>query len=168
MRFSASGNHGKAGEAHHQRNQKAEITVYTLRHGVVRVEDIQEDLYAAIDLSTDKLKRKMNKLKEKAIQRNTWPGRGGTKGGTHIEDVLDDDLSDSELPVNELAAEPAPEIVREKILLLGSRMSQEEAMEQLEAIGHDFFVFVDAKDGQMKIVYKRISHGYGLLVPQME
>jgi putative sigma-54 modulation protein len=55
VKLSASGNHGRAGEAHHARNQKAEVTVYTLRHGVIRVEDTEDDLYAAIDLVTDKV-----------------------------------------------------------------------------------------------------------------
>eukprot|EP00889_Picochlorum_renovo_P000964 jgi/Picre1/27994/NNA_000955.t1 len=79
---SVAGNHGKkSSEAHHQRNQKVEVTVYTKKHGIVRVEDTEEDLYAAVDLVTDKLKRKMVKMKEKSIQKNTWPGRGGTKVG---------------------------------------------------------------------------------------
>jgi ribosomal subunit interface protein len=166
---SASGNHGKASQAHHQRNQKAEVTVYTLRHGVVRVEDTEDDLYAAVDLVMDKLKRKMLKVKEKAIQKNTWPGRGGTKGGDVIEDHLPaaDSSMDEDLPVDQMAPEAAPEIVREKVVLLSEKMSPEEAAEQLEAVGHDFFFFVDAKDGIMKCVYRRAYHGYGLIIPQV-
>ena len=167
--ISASGNHGKGSEAHHQRHQKAEVTVYTLRHGVVRVEDMEDDLYAAVDLVMDKLKRKMSKLKEKAIQRNTWPGRGGTKGGAGIEDVLpNESLDEDDLPIDATAPETAPEIVREKILLLSDSMTPECAVEQLESVGHDFFVFVDSKDGQMKVVYKRLHHGYGLIIPQLD
>lgn len=59
VKLSARGNHGKGSEAHHQREQTAEITVYTMRHGVIRVEDTENDLYAALDLVSDKLKRKM-------------------------------------------------------------------------------------------------------------
>jgi putative sigma-54 modulation protein len=54
---------GKGGEAHHHRDQVAEVTVYTLKDGVVRVEDVESDLYAAIDLVTDKLRRKVLKVK---------------------------------------------------------------------------------------------------------
>ena len=57
------------------------------------------------------------------------------------------------------------DIVREKILILSEAMAPEEAVEQLEAVGHDFFVFVDSKDGSMKIVYKREHHGYGIIIP---
>jgi putative sigma-54 modulation protein len=157
---------GKSVEAHHQRDQIVEVTVYTLRHGVIRVEDTEEDLYAAIDLVTDKLRRKIVKTKEKAVQNNTWPGRGGTKGGAHIEDgLVDADIVDA-LPSEVAQAAPLPaEIVREKILFLDNAMTPEEAVDQLEAVGHDFFCFIDSKDNAMKVVYRRRSHGYGLLIP---
>lgn len=166
VKLSAAGNHGKGAEAHHQREQTAEVTVYTLRHGVIRCEDTEDDLYAALDLVTDKLKRKMRRTKEKAVQRNTWPGRGGSKGGDTIQAHLDPDEEVAELPIDGVAAPPAPEIVREKILFLESALTPEEAVEQLEAVGHSFFVFKDAADGATKVVYRRRSHGYGLIIPQ--
>lgn len=67
------------------------------------------------------------------MQRNTWPGRGGTKGGQHIEDHLDVEEV-AELPTGEVAAPPPPEIVREKVLLLETTMTAEEAVEHLEAV----------------------------------
>lgn len=169
VKLSATGTHGKGGEAHHQRNQKVEVTVYTLRHGVIRVEDTEEDLYAAIDLVTDKLKRKMTRVKEKAVQRGQWPGRGGSKGGDVISDHINPEESDEELPTNGATAPVLPgDIVREKVLLLENRMSPDEAIDQLEAVGHDFFVFIDGNDGAMKVVYRRRLHGYGLLIPQVQ
>jgi ribosome-associated translation inhibitor RaiA len=167
VKLSAGGSHGRGAEAHHQREQTAEVTVFTLRHGVIRVEDTEGDLYAAIDLVTDKLKRKMGKIKEKAVQRNLWPGRGGTKGGDNITDHLASS-DEEELPINGVAAPPAPEIVREKVLLLDGAMEAEEAVDRLEAVGHDFFVFKDKKDGALKVVYRRRANGYGLLIPQVE
>eukprot|EP00887_Chlorella_sp_A99_P002371 scaffold10.g2371.t1 len=139
-----------------------EVTVFTLRHGVVRVEDEEEDIYAAMDLVTDKLKRKLSKLKEKAVQKSNWPGRGGSKGGAHLGNVLDTEVP--ELPTDRVASLP-PEVVREKLLPLAP-MSVEEAVEQLENVGHDFFVFADAADGGVKVLYRRRSHGYGIIVPQ--
>jgi ribosomal subunit interface protein len=69
VKLSVRGQHGgRATDAHHQRDQIVEITVYTLRHGIVRVEDTETDnMYAAIDLVTDKLKRKLNKVKVRLI-----------------------------------------------------------------------------------------------------
>lgn len=55
VKLSASGNHGSSGEAHHNRNQRVEMTIYTLGHGVIRVEDTEDDMYAAVDLVTDKV-----------------------------------------------------------------------------------------------------------------
>lgn len=171
---SVAGNHGKkSSEAHHQRNQKVEVTVYTKKHGIVRVEDTEEDLYAAVDLVTDKLKRKMVKMKEKSIQKNTWPGRGGTKGGLKIDQVLSDSVDEEDFTADighddGIMSDSLGDIVREKILILSESMSREEAVEQLEAVGHDFFVFIDSKDGGMKIVYKREHHGYGLIIPTQE
>lgn len=167
VKLSAAGNHGRGAEAHHQREQTAEVTVYTLRHGVIRVEDTEDDLYAAIDLVTDKLKRKMGKIKEKAVQRNLWPGRGGTKGGDNIVDHLPSS-DEEDLPTNGVAAPPPPEIVREKVVLLDSSMAAEEAVERLENVGHSFFVFKDKADGVVKVVYRRRTNGYGLLIPQAE
>ena len=166
-----AGNHGKKSDsAHHKRSQKAEVTVYTHRHGVVRVEDTEDDLYAAIDLVCDKMKRKMVRLKEKAVQRNTWPGRGGTKGGAKIEDQVMqstlDSLDDGEVvTVDDILSDGRGDIVREKLLVIEDSMSPEEAVESLEAVGHDFFVFMDSSDGRLKIMYRRASHGYGLIVP---
>lgn len=54
---------GRGTEAHHKREQIVEVTLYTLRHGVVRVEDCEDDLYAAVDLVADKLKRKLVKAR---------------------------------------------------------------------------------------------------------
>jgi putative sigma-54 modulation protein len=44
-------------------------------------------------------------------------------------------------------------------------MSQEEALAQMDLLGHDFFLFVDAASGQYSVVYKRKDGGYGLLSP---
>ena len=109
-------------------------------------------------------------MKEKAVQRKTWPGRGGPKGGDVIEQHIDPESSDDELPIDATASPLAPEIVREKLLFLeaGSRMTAEEAVDQLEAVGHDFFVFLDVNDSTLKIVYRRRTNGYGLLIPQVQ
>jgi putative sigma-54 modulation protein len=54
------------------REQKVEVTIHTLRNGVVRVEDAEENLYAAIDLVCDKIERKLTRTKEKAIAKGRW------------------------------------------------------------------------------------------------
>ena len=84
-----------------------------------------------------------------------------------IIDRLGSGDEEVELPLEGVAAPPPPEIVRE-VLLLDAAMSPEEAVDRLEAVGHDFFVFKDEGDGAVKVVYRRRAHGYGLLIPQAQ
>jgi putative sigma-54 modulation protein len=58
------------------------VTLHTLRHGVVRVEDAEASLYASIDLVADKVARKLRRLKERAIVKGTWSGRAGPRVDT--------------------------------------------------------------------------------------
>ncbi|KAI3431429.1 hypothetical protein D9Q98_004482 [Chlorella vulgaris] len=166
VKLSVRGNaRGRSTEAHHQREQIVEVTVFTLRHGVVRVEDTEDDLYAAVDLVSDKLKRKLTKVKERAVQKANWPGRGGPKGGDTIAAHLGEDVVDK-LPTDQVAP-PVPEIVREKVMEV-TAMSTDDALDQIENVGHDFFVYTDSADGLMKVLYRRKSHGFGVIIPRAQ
>ncbi len=161
------------------RDQVTEVTVYTFRNGVVRVVERAENLYASIDLVSDKLARSLRKLKEKALPKGKWPGHRATvKGGkvitqvcctltfTHIEQtpkivihtlvpspckhpfspppqnqVLKDTEVLDELPTDKTASLP-PEVIRTKHFVL-EPMDVEEAVEQLQFMSHDFFLFQD-------------------------
>jgi len=146
------------------RAQRVELTLYTLRHGVVRAEDVEDSLYAAIDLVCDKLKRKLRKLKEKAVDRGTWPGAGGKAGQTPIYEVLSSQDVVDDLELDRVAALPE-EVLRAKYLQL-EPMSVEDATERMEAIGHDFFVFRELETNEIQIVYKRKERGMGVLIPR--
>ena len=78
------------------------MTIRTNRFGVVRAEETRDDLYAAIDVSCDKVSRSLKRVKEKAVARGNWPGRGAAKGGVAIGDVLPPDTDlDSEVSEDE-------------------------------------------------------------------
>lgn len=62
------------------KQQKTEITVYTLSNGVVRAEDVEESMYASIDLVSDKLARKLRKVREKE-----GPSCSGYDGGLRLQ-----------------------------------------------------------------------------------
>ncbi|KAG2488698.1 hypothetical protein HYH03_012698 [Edaphochlamys debaryana] len=166
-----TGTHGK-------KEQKVEVTIYTQRNGVVRVEDAESSLYAAIDLVCDKVQRKLGRVKERAISRGKWPGRAGPK-----EDVIEEDfqeyikevkletkLYDKEAELQKQFAElnrsyPAT-VMRSKTLVLDP-ITVEEAIDALEAVGHSFYVFREMTSDTVQVVYKRESGGYGVIVPQM-
>eukprot|EP00884_Botryococcus_braunii_P020665 jgi/Botrbrau1/7282/Bobra.0318s0019.1 len=153
---------------HGAKQQKTDITIYTLRNGVVRVEDVEESMYASIDLVADKISRKMRKVKEKAIAKGKWPGGSGPKGGQPLAEGLSDDPDElpGELPVGKPAKLP-PDVVREKVFQL-KPMSVETAIEQVEQVGHDFFVYLDKGSNSVRVLYKRKTRGYGVIVPTLE
>lgn len=104
------------------------------------------------------VQRQLRKLKGKAIAKGKWPGRGGEKGGAKIGEVVD--------PMDEveLNSTPVPEIVRTKYHFLATK-TELEAVEELEKLDHDFYLFRDAKDNDIRVVYKRKERGYGVIVP---
>jgi putative sigma-54 modulation protein len=64
------------------------------------------------------------------------------------------------------AEEEAPRIVRVKRFML-TPMDEEEAVEQMELLGHDFFVFYNSRTHEVNVVYRRHDGNYGLLQPQL-
>lgn len=165
---------------HGPKQQKVEVTIYTLRNGVVRVEDTELSLYAAIDLVCDKVERKMIKVKELAIQKGKWPGKAGAghrpdeieeeEFQEYIKDVrLETQAFDAEqdltAKLTELNKHYPPTVMRQKTLLLDP-MTVEEAIDALEAVGHAFYVFREMTTDTVQVVYKRNSGGYGVLLPQ--
>lgn len=164
-----TGTHGK-------KEQKVEVTIYTLRYGVVRVEDKEENLYAAIDKVTDKVERKMQKVKEIAIAKGKWPGKAASHDHVEEQDwedyrkqvVFEAKALDAEEALDKTFEEvnksyPAA-ILRRKVLPLDP-ITVAEAIEALEAVGHSFYVFREMETDTIQVVYKREASGYGLIVP---
>jgi putative sigma-54 modulation protein len=130
-------------------NHVAEATVWT-KGPVLRAKEASADMRASIDLLVDKLERQVSRYREKR-QRGHRPDNGraaAAEQGNHK-------------PTNE---EGGPVIVKTKQFTLHP-MSAEEAVEQLELVGHDFFVFHNADSDQINVVYRRRDGGYGLIEP---
>lgn len=179
VKLSVSG--GDAG--HGKRRQRTEVTLYTLRNGIVRAEDVEDNMYASIDLVCDRLTRKLRKVKDKAIAKGKWQGRGGPKGSPSIkqqeatvedpdEDTLPDLTPESEPETTEQPeAHHSPavthEVMRTKNFFL-KPMSVESAVEQCDQLGHDFYIFRESSNDQVQVVYKRRTIGYGVIVPVNE
>lgn len=114
---------------------------------ILRSEEIHDDLYAAIDLVTDKLERQIRKNKTKLKKQ--------TKTNDKIFNF------DYELTSDETNAKDK-KIVKRKVLEM-KPMDEEEAILELELLGHDFFIYKDASTNEINILYKRKDGNYGII-----
>ena len=144
----------------------AEATVFT-RGPVIRAREASTDMYAAIDLVSDKLTRRVKKYHDKM--------HGKTRHG-HDKPAVEVEPAPELAPVaaatalaDELAGDTAHagdngRIVKTKQFAL-KPMSVNEATLQLELVGHDFFVFTNAESNRTNVVYRRNDGHYGLIEP---
>jgi putative sigma-54 modulation protein len=129
-------------------NQVAEATIWT-KGPVLRAREASTDMKASIDQLTEKLLRQVKHYRDKRTRRNSrHVGNGGPQGGTTV------------------AYETEPQIVKTKQFVM-EPMNAEEAVLQLELIGHDFYVFQNAESNDVNVVYRRRDGGYGLIEPQV-
>lgn len=123
----------------------AEITV-NLSSVILRGEGKTADMYTSIDAAIDRIERQFNKYKTR-INRKIHGPKLGEIAPTPTADAREDD---------------GPRIVRTKRFAL-KPMDVEEAVMQMELLGHDFFVFRDAESSEVSVVYKRRDGNYGLI-----
>lgn len=121
------------------REQKVEITINSINFDL-RSEVSHSDMYAAIDLAVDKLEQQMRKFKSKLMSKD------------RVEIVYDDIIDDDDLE----------EVVKRKKVYL-KPMDEEEAIMQMELLGHTFFVFKDIKTEKVNVLYKRLDGAYGVI-----
>lgn len=129
-------------------------------HGVlVRAERRAPELYAAIDEVYDTLQRQIERYKDKHWRR----GRLRRQGGQIIE-AMTGLTAEASAEVDE--EEQRPRIVRTKEFQV-KPMYSDEAIEQMELLGHNFFIFQDADTGRLNVIYRRQDGNYGLIVPEV-
>jgi putative sigma-54 modulation protein len=128
----------------------AEITL-RMKRAVVRAEEAAVDMYAAIDLAADKAERQMRRYKSRIIDKRN-----------HGQQVVKTAPGDTQLGESE---EEVREVVRTKTIDT-KPMSEDEAMLQLELLGHDFFVFTHAESNALNVIYRRNDGDYGLIQPR--
>ncbi len=132
-----------------QHRQIVQVTIF--KNGtIMRGEERSADMPAAIDAVVDKLERQIKRYKEK----------GAAKKRRAQAEVL-------EAETTPLAEEEAARIVRIKRFHI-QPITEEQAIDQMELLGHSFFLFQNAANNQLNVIYKREDGNYGLLGPEIE
>lgn len=138
-------------KVYQDKTAKVEVTI-PLSYLTLRAEETSPDLYASVDLVTDKLERQVRKYKTKINRKSREKGFApidvapeGTPAPTNADEE-DDELA----------------VVRTKRVSL-KPMDSQEAILQMDMLGHNFFIFEDADTNGTSIVYKRRDGRYGLI-----
>jgi putative sigma-54 modulation protein len=128
-------------------NHVAEGTIWT-KGPVLRAKEASTDMRASIDLLADKLERQVTRYREKR-RRPRHRGNG--------------QMQEPSMPVT-FDDENGPSIVKTKQFALRP-MTAEEAVLELELVGHDFFLFRHVETAEINVVYRRRDGGFGLIEP---
>ncbi len=136
---------------------------------ILRSQERAATVAAAIDEVTDVLDRRVRRLKGRIYRSEQARKAGRTASIRDVappEEVVDatDDLPDAE---DEPIFEEPERIARIKRFPM-KPMTVEEAADQLENLGHDFYFFYNMESGEYNVLYRRASEGYGLLQPELD
>ena len=120
----------------------------------LRAQEVTDDMYSSIDLVIDKIERQIRKHKTKLMKRF----RGGSNATSFKSELIPADIP---------AVDEDYKIIRTKRFSV-KPMTVEEAVMQMDLLNHDFFVYYDADDKAVSVVYKRADGDYGLLLPELK
>jgi putative sigma-54 modulation protein len=122
---------------------------------LLRSEERSADMFMSVDMVMDKVRRQIDRYKTK---------RRGRLRSAQVERMAEEGADEG---LDEEEFESEVEIVRTKRFRV-TPMYPEEAVEQMELLGHNFYLFYNVDDGQINVVYKRRGGDYGLLQPEMD
>lgn len=133
-------------------DQKVEVTI-PVKGGIIRAEEVSEDMYASIDMVEETIERQLVKYKNKLVDKKK------SYRDNFTNDYIEADYEDED--------EDAVKIVRTKSFGI-KPMDAEEACIQMELLGHNFFVFLNAETDEVNVVYKRKGGTFGLIEPNFD
>ena len=132
--------------------QKVEVTI-PVKGRIIRAEEISDDMYVSIDMVEETIERQLVKYKNKIIDKKKSIKEAFTE--TYIEADYEDEDED--------------QIKIKKTKRFGIKpMDPEEACVEMELLGHNFFVFLNAETEEVNVVYKRKGNTYGLIEPELD
>jgi putative sigma-54 modulation protein len=129
--------------------QVAQVTLRT-KHALLRAEEASADMFASIDAVMDKMQRQIDHYKGKRWAKRAMAGEGDVATASTEEET----------------GEEVSRISRVKQFAMVP-MDEEEAVDQMELLGHDFYVFYNINQNQINVIYRRRSGDYGLIQPEL-
>ena len=128
---------------------KIEVTI-PVKGKIIRAEQISNDMYVSIDLVEEVIERQLKKYKSKLVDKQQAEASNFKK-----EYIESEDFDEEEIRIERLKKfDPKP-------------MYPEDACVQMELLGHNFFVFVNAETDMVSVVYKRKGNTYGMIEPEV-
>ena len=130
--------------------QKVEVTI-PLKNFILRAEETQNDVYSAVDVLVDNIERQIRKNKSKLQDQAIKNYKNERNFAMNVIDEIDDEDEESKFKIvkrKEIEAKP---------------MSEEEAILQMELLGHDFYLFKNQDTMKPTLVYKRKDNQYGII-----
>jgi ribosomal subunit interface protein len=157
--------------AHQQdRSTRVQLTAFS-KGPVIRAEASAEDKMAALDLALDKMQSQMRRA---ADRRRVHRGRRTPES---VHEALAKVTPPAEEPEDDVVAErqvgpitvtgDGPLVVREKTHS-AAPMTLDQALYEMELVGHDFYLFVDKESERSSVVYRRKGYDYGVISLEME
>ena len=124
--------------------QRVEITI-PLKTYILRAEETKDDFYAAVDKALDTLERQIRKNKTRMMSKQ-------------VKTSFDFDINEIEQEIEK----EEKKIVKRKTVEV-KPMNEEEAILQMELLGHEFYMYKDSESGKSAVVYKRKDGNYGVI-----
>ena len=128
--------------------QKIEVTI-PVKGNIIRSEQVSSDMYVSIDLVEEVIERQLKKYKNKIVDKQQ-------NAAAFSQEFVEKDYDDDEV-----------KIIRTKRFGI-KPMDPEEACVEMELLGHNFFVFLNAETEEVNVVYKRKGNTYGLIEPELD
>jgi ribosomal subunit interface protein len=138
---------------------RVEITCH-IKGPVVRAEACQEDRYAALDVALEKLLERLRRKHDRTVHRGRKPQESVAAATAFVPS--ENDATEGAEAQDDGPFGDSPIQVREKVHT-SSPMTLEQALREMELVGHDFYLFHDIETDKASVVYRRRGWSYGVL-----
>jgi ribosomal subunit interface protein len=145
---------------------RIELTAFS-KGPVIRAEAAAVDKMGALDLAVDKMAAQMRRANDRKVRAHrTKPALAGLPTAAEPEPGDDDVVPERKVGSLTVTGD-GPPVVREK-LHRARPMTLDQALYEMELVGHDFYLFVDRENGRPAVVYRRRGYDYGVIALDLE